>query len=163
MKAVPVQDGRNPRSMHNSVIIEGNLGAPPESRQVPRGDGTEQTVTDFVIYTTRVFKNSAGVLMEERVKTDCTVWGQQAQFVRDYLTTGRTVLVSGRLNDDSYIDKTIQPKRKVDGENRTRRRKVFVVCDNVEALPAFATKAELAARNGQATKVDNETGEVVPA
>ena len=84
----------------NKVILVGNLGRDPESREV--GDST---VCNFSIATTRAYKKKDGEKVEETEWHRIAVWGPQAKACAQYLTKGRQVYVEGRLQTRKYEDK----------------------------------------------------------
>lgn len=82
------------------MILVGNLGRDPESREV--GDST---VCNFSIATTRAYKKKDGEKVEETEWHRIAVWGPQAKACQQYLTKGRQVYVEGRLQTRKYEDK----------------------------------------------------------
>jgi single-strand DNA-binding protein len=101
----------------NKVMLIGNLTRDPEVRYTPKG----MAVTDIGIAVNRVFSASdGGEKREETTFVDVTLWGRQAEIAGQYLQKGRPVFIEGRLQLDSWEDKTSGQKRsklKVVGEN----------------------------------------------
>lgn len=82
----------------NKVILIGNLGRDPESREV--GDST---VCNFSIATTREwFDKKKNEKREETEWHRIAVWGKAAEACAKYLTKGRQVYVEGRLQTRKY-------------------------------------------------------------
>ena len=101
--------------MLNHIIIMGRLTRDPELRRT----GTGVAVASFTVAVDRDFgKNENGE--KETDFIDCVAWRNTAEFVSKYVTKGRMVVVSGRLQIRSWNDK--------DGN---KRRTAEVVADNV--------------------------------
>lgn len=91
--------------MLNVVVLQGRLTADPELRQTPQG----VPVCRFSIAVERAYRSG-----EER-KTDfinITAWRSSAEFVSKYFHKGSAILVEGRIQTGSYVDKDT-------GKNRT--------------------------------------------
>jgi len=100
----------------NKVMLIGNLTRDPELRFTPKGTA----VADVAIAINRIWNNEAGQRQEETTFVDITLWGRQAELAQQYLTKGRGIYVEGRLQMDTWEDKTSGQKRsklKVIGEN----------------------------------------------
>lgn len=100
--------------MINSIAIMGRLCADP----VYRTTGSGVSVCNFSIACERDFTGKDGGEKQTDF-IDCTAWRKTAEFVTKYFTKGRMIVISGRLQIDSYTDK--------DG---AKRRKAIVVADN---------------------------------
>lgn len=100
----------------NKVILIGNLTRDPEVRYTPKGTA----VSDISLAVNRITGGSDGVeRREETTYVDITLWGRQAELAQQYLTKGRPVYIEGRLQMDSWEDKSTGQKRsklKVVGE-----------------------------------------------
>lgn len=81
--------------MYQKLVLVGNLGADPESREV---GGT--TVCNFPLATNRKWNSKDGEKQEETTWFRISVWGKQAEACQRYLSKGRQVLVEGRLTAD---------------------------------------------------------------
>lgn len=81
---------------YQKIIIAGNLGRDPEMRYTPAG----QAVTNFSVATNRQYTNSNGEKIKETVWFRVSAWGRQAETVNQFLKTGSSVLVEGRLTPD---------------------------------------------------------------
>jgi len=100
----------------NKVILLGNLTRDPEVRYTPKGTA----VTDLGLAVNRTYTSDNGEKREEVTFVDVTFWGRTAEVAGEYLKKGRPVFVEGRLQLDSWDDKTSGQKRtklKVIGEN----------------------------------------------
>ena len=92
----------------NRVILIGNLTRDPEVKYTPGGTA----VTDIGLAINRYFtdKNS-NERKEETTFVDVTLWGRQAELAGEYLAKGRTVMIEGRLQLDTWEDKQSGQKR----------------------------------------------------
>src|SRR5436190_20383652 len=100
----------------NKVILRGNRARDPEVRYTPKGTA----VTDLGLAVNRTYTADNGEKREEVTFVDVTFWGRTAEVAGEYLKKGRPVFVEGRLQLDSWDDKTSGQKRtklKVIGEN----------------------------------------------
>lgn len=91
----------------NKVILMGNLTRDPETRTTPSG----QTVTGFGLAVNRTWKDASGNQQEAVSFIDCVAWGKAGEIMAQYLSKGRGVLVSGRLDQRSWDDKETGAKR----------------------------------------------------
>lgn len=85
----------------NKVILIGNLGKDPEVRHLEN----QQTVANFNVATTRVFKTKDGERKEETEWHRVVVWGKLAEIAEQYLKKGSGVYVEGRLQTKKWKDK----------------------------------------------------------
>ena len=126
--AVPIRRGR--KTMHaqtgfgglddrgniiSKVFLLGNLTRDPEVRYTPKGSA----VADLGIAVNRQYTLDNGEKREEVTFVDVTLWGRQAEVAGEYLKKGRSVFIEGRLQLDTWDDKTSGQKRsklKVIGE-----------------------------------------------
>jgi len=100
----------------NKVILLGNLTRDPEIRYTPKGSA----VCDLGLAVNRVYTLDSGEKREEVTFVDVVLWARLAEIAGEYLKKGRPVFVEGRLQLDSWDDKTSGQKRtklKVIGEN----------------------------------------------
>lgn len=91
----------------NQVTLMGNLTRDPELRQTPNG----QSVCSFSLALNRSYKDSSGEWQEMTDYVDIVAWGPLGERVAQYVTKGRPVLVSGRLQSSSWEQ---------DGKKRTK-------------------------------------------
>ena len=85
--------------MLNVITLQGRLVADPELRQTPQG----VSVCSFTIACDRNMAKQG----EER-KSDfinITAWRHTAEFVKRYFQKGSPVVLDGRLQVDSFVDK----------------------------------------------------------
>jgi single-strand DNA-binding protein len=100
----------------NKVQLMGNITRDPEVRYTPKGTA----VTDISLAINRSFNSDEGERREETTFVDITFWGRQAEVIGEYMKKGRPLYVEGRLQLDSWEDKTTGQQRsrlKVVGEN----------------------------------------------
>ena len=100
--------------MLNRVILMGRLTKDPELRHTQSG----LSVTSFSIAVDRSYKGQDGE--RETDFYDVVAWRSTADFVCNYLSKGRMVVVEGKLQTRSWQDKS--------GNNR---KSVEVVADSV--------------------------------
>ncbi len=86
----------------SKAIITGNLTRDPELRNTTTG----KTVCSFGVAVNRVYRDANGEQKEEVSFIDCSAWGRLAETIAQYGKKGNGVLVSGRLNQRSWEDKT---------------------------------------------------------
>ncbi len=102
----------------NQTTLMGNLTRDPELRQIPSG----QSVCSFSLALNRSFKGSDGNWQEATDYVDVVAWGPLGERVAQYVTKGRPVLVSGRLQSRQWEQ---------DGQKRS---KLEVVANDVTFL-----------------------------
>lgn len=105
--------------MVNKVILIGNLGQDPETRNTQGG----QTVCNLRVATTDKYKDREGAWVDRTEWHTVTVWGKQAEACGQYLHKGKQVYVEGRLQTRKWQDK--------EGKDRYSTE---VVADNVRFL-----------------------------
>lgn len=91
----------------NKVILMGNLTRDPEVRTTPSG----QSVANFSLAVNRTWKGQDGQMQDSVSYIDCVAWGKAGEIIAQYLSKGRPVLVSGRLDQRSWEDKETGGKR----------------------------------------------------
>lgn len=91
----------------SKVVLCGNLTKDPELRTTPSGT----QVCSFGIAVNRVFRDASGADNEKVSFFDCTAWGKQGETLARYMKKGNPLLVSGRLDQHSWDDKTTGAKR----------------------------------------------------
>lgn len=82
----------------NQVVLMGNLTRDPELRQIPSG----QSVCSFSLALNRSYKGSDGEWQEATDFVDVVAWANLGERVAQYVTKGRPVLVSGRLQSRQW-------------------------------------------------------------
>ena len=91
----------------NKVILIGNLTRDPEVRYTPKGTA----VAEIGLAVNRVYTTDSGEKREEATFVDVTLWGRTAEIAGEYLKKGRPVFIEGRLQLDTWDDKTSGQKR----------------------------------------------------
>lgn len=105
----------------NKVILVGNLTRDPQVRYTTGGTA----VAEIGLAVSRQwFDKQSNQRKEETTFVDVTLWGRQAEVAGEYLAKGRSVLIEGRLQLDSWDDK----------ETGQKRSKLRVVCENMTML-----------------------------
>lgn len=103
----------------NKVILLGNLTRDPEVKYTTGGTA----VAEIGLAVNRTWwDKQANQKKEETTFVDVTLWGRQAEVAGEYLAKGRSVLIEGRLQLDSWDDRETGKKRsklRVVGENMT--------------------------------------------
>lgn len=90
----------------NKVMIIGNVTRDPEVKYTPKGSA----VTDLGIAVNRTYK--VGEERKEEVTyVDVTLWGRLAEIAGEYCRKGKPVYIEGRLQLDSWEDKSTGQKR----------------------------------------------------
>jgi len=83
--------------MYNKIIIAGNLGNDPEMRYQANGS----PITNFSVATNRTWTDkNTGEQKKETTWFRVSVWGKQAETMKQYLRRGKQVIVEGRLKPD---------------------------------------------------------------
>ena len=96
----------------NNLVIGGNLGRDPETRQAG-----EHTVANFSLALT---KRRNG--QEETTWVEVECWNRTAELVGQHLTKGSGAIVTGRLRQQNWEDRNTGQKRS----------KLVVVADTVQ-------------------------------
>ena len=140
----------------SKAIITGNLTRDPELRTTPSGT----SVCGFSVAVNRVYKDSNGEQKEDVSYIDCSAWGKLGEMINQYAKKGSGVLVSGRLDQRSWEDKT-------DGKKRSRVEIVvedfnFVGAGNREGGSSYggSSSASSAAPVSEAIPDDIPEGEI---
>ena len=104
---------------NNVVHLIGRLGADPEPNQTRNNT----PVTNLSIATNRSWQDDRGERQEDTTWHDVTVWGGTAEACCKYLSKGRRVAVTGRIEKQEYTDR--------DGIDRTKR---VIIAQSVQFL-----------------------------
>jgi single-strand DNA-binding protein len=91
----------------NKVMLIGNVTRDPEVKYTPKGTA----VAEVGLAINRVYTPEGGEKREETTFVDITFWGRQAEIVGEYAKKGRPIYVEGRLQLDTWDDKTSGQKR----------------------------------------------------
>jgi single-strand DNA-binding protein len=104
----------------NKVILIGNLTRDPEVRFTPKGTA----VCDLSIAVNRKWRDDSGNTQEEVTYVEIAVWGKAAENCGQYLKKGSSACFEGRLQLETWDDKTTGQKRS----------KIKVVAEQVQFL-----------------------------
>jgi len=85
----------------NKVILVGYLGADPDMRYTPSGQG----VCELRLATSESWNDKNGQRQERTEWHRIVVWGKRAEICSKYLAKGRQVYVEGRIQTRNYDDK----------------------------------------------------------
>jgi single-strand DNA-binding protein len=85
----------------NKVILVGHLGADPDMRYTPSGQG----VCELRLATSESWNDKNGQRQERTEWHRIVVWGKRAEVCSKYLSKGRQVFVEGRIQTRNYDDK----------------------------------------------------------
>src|SRR5215210_6315609 len=91
----------------NKVMLIGNCTRDPEVRYTPKGTA----VAELGLAINRYFQGENGEKREETTFVDVTLWSRLAELAGEYLKKGKPVFIEGRLQLDSWDDKTTGQKR----------------------------------------------------
>jgi len=91
----------------NKVILMGNLTRDVEVRHT----AANLAIAKFGLATNRRWKTPEGETREETMFIDCEAWGKTAEFVSQYFSKGKSILIEGRLKLDQWEDKETKAKR----------------------------------------------------
>ncbi len=96
----------------NKVIVTGNLTRDAELRSTPSG---AQLLNVGIAVNDRRRNRQTDQWEDYANFFDCTMWGERAQKIAQYLTKGTKVAIEGRLHYSAWDDKnTGQRRSKVD-------------------------------------------------
>lgn len=87
--------------MLNSVVIQGRLTKPPETRFTQ----SQKPVASFTLAVDRDFGE------KETDFVSCVAWNKTAEFVQKYLDKGSMAIVTGRLQSRDWTDKEGQKRK----------------------------------------------------
>jgi len=88
----------------NKVILIGNLGADPQSRQLPDG----KTVTNLSLATSENWTDKNG---EKQTRTEwhkISIFGKGAEIAAKYMKSGSKVFIEGKLQTRKWEDQNGQ-------------------------------------------------------
>jgi single-strand DNA-binding protein len=85
----------------NKAILVGRLGADPDMRYTPSGQG----VCELRVATSESWNDKNGQRQERTEWHRIVVWGKRAEICSKYLAKGRQVYVEGRIQTRTYDDK----------------------------------------------------------
>jgi single-strand DNA-binding protein len=123
----------------NVVVLSGRLGADPEIRYSAKGN----MVANFSLAINEVWNDEEGNRQERTNWVSAEVWGRLAEVAQEYLHKGDSVILSGRLRQDTW-----------ENEDGGKRSKLKVVVRDLQ-LPPKGGKPEDA--KGEPQEADNDT------
>ena len=103
----------------NKVMLIGNLGKDPESKEM--GDGTK--MAKFPIATTETYKNRQGEKVSNTEWHNIVLWRGLAEVAINWLKKGDSVYIEGKLKTRSWED-----------ENGVRKYATDIQADNLSML-----------------------------
>src|SRR4051794_7368930 len=101
----------------NKVILVGNLTRDPQLKYLP----SQTAVAEFGIAMNRKWRDQQGQDREEVCFVDCAAFGKTGEFINQYFTKGKPILIEGRLKYDQWEDK----------QGGGKRSRLTVVAENV--------------------------------
>jgi single-strand DNA-binding protein len=147
----------------NKVILVGNLTRDPQLSYLP----SQMAVVEFGLAVNRRWRSQDNQQREETCFVDCRSYGRQAETINQHLAKGRSVLVEGRLQYDTWEGK--------DGVKRSKHRVIIERFQflgpaapgrapaGAAAAPEPAPSAETEAGNApEAPPVDEQGADDIP-
>ncbi len=104
---------------YNKVIMAGNLMRDPQMSYLP----SQTPVVEFGLAINRNWTGQDGQKREETCFVDCRCYGKQAEIFNQYMAKGRSVLIEGRLELDTW-----------EGKDGTRRSKHRILVERFQFL-----------------------------
>ncbi|MDH3285362.1 MAG: single-stranded DNA-binding protein [Acidobacteriota bacterium] len=92
------------------ITIVGNLGRDAELRYTPSGTA----LLEFSVATNEKWNDKDGNRKEHTQWFRATLWGKQAEALKQYLTKGKLVYVDGTLRAREYTDRENQRRTSLD-------------------------------------------------
>ena len=92
---------------YNKVFLMGNLTRDPQLKYLP----SQTAVAEFGIAMNRKWRDAQGQDREEVCFVDCSAFGKTGEFINQYFTKGKPILLEGRLKLDQWEDKQGGGKR----------------------------------------------------
>ena len=89
------------------AFVAGNLTRDPELRATPNG----AQVANFSIAVNRSYRGADGTQQDQVSYLECVAWGRLGETIAQYARKGTGMIVSGRLEQRSWEDKTSGQKR----------------------------------------------------
>lgn len=102
----------------NIAIVKGNLTRDPELKYTPKGTA----ICNISIAVNEVWYNEAKEKQEKVHFFEVTAWGNRAETISKYFHKGKPILVTGKLQQESWDDK----------ETGQKRSKVKIVMDSFD-------------------------------
>ncbi|HPY03795.1 MAG TPA: single-stranded DNA-binding protein [Spirochaetota bacterium] len=86
----------------NNVFIVGRLTRKPDLKYTP----LNTAVSSFTIANNKSYPSANGERKESVCFYNCVAWGKTGQTIAQYFEKGQKIIISGRLNQRSWTDKT---------------------------------------------------------
>ncbi|OGS44796.1 MAG: hypothetical protein A2539_04200 [Elusimicrobia bacterium RIFOXYD2_FULL_34_15] len=116
----------------SKVILMGNVTRDPEIRFGSSGTA----IASFSVGINRKYKIADGSLKEETCFVDITFFGKQAETCQKYVHKGDSIVIDGRLHQDSW-----------EGKDGQKRNKIGVIGERLHLMPK---------RTGKIAEADSE-------
>jgi len=100
----------------NKIILIGRLTKDPETKII---EETGRVLCKFILAVDRHFKDANGEKQADFIPV--IFWGKKAEIISEYMTKGRLISISGRLQTDHY-----------EASDGTMRYKAEVVADDFQ-------------------------------
>lgn len=113
----------------------GRLTRNADVRYAQKQDGTPNCIARFTLAVDRKFKQEG---QQSADFISCVAFGKQGEFVEKYLKQGSKVVVSGRIQTGSYVNKEGQKVYTTD-----------VITEEIEFAESKSNKDELPASEGE--------------
>jgi single-strand DNA-binding protein len=84
----------------NKVLLYGNVGKDPESKQI-----NQKTVTKFSLATNKTYTDSTGEKITETSWHSIVLWGKVAETASKYVKKGMSLIIDGEISYRSYENK----------------------------------------------------------
>ncbi len=120
----------------NTITVMGNLTRDPELRYTPSG----AAVANLAIAVSRKWKDRSDEWTEETSFFEVTTWNTLAENVAESLTKGARVIVTGRIEQQSW--------ETPDGEKRSA---VKIVADDIGPSLRWATATVIRAERSESS------------
>ena len=119
----------------NTVMIAARLTRDPELKALPGG----ASVCKLGVAHNKRFKTATGEDREETVFLNVTAWAKQGEWCAEHLKQGYPVIITGRLSQNSWTDKT-------SGENKTVTE---ITAHSVQSLTWDGSRGNTSAGGGE--------------
>lgn len=131
----------------NRVTLIGNLTRDVELKYTGKGTA----IADISIAVNRKWKDQDNQMKEETTFVDLTAFGKTAELAQQYLAKGSSCYFEGRLNLETWEDKTTQQKRT----------KMKVIIENMQFLGGkkeSGSQPQSAAKSGKEPQSADDDG-----
>lgn len=135
----------------NRVTLIGNLTRDVEVKYTGKGTA----IADISIAVNRKWKDQDNQMKEETTFVDLTAFGKTAELAQQYLSKGSSCYFEGRLNLETWEDKTTQQKRT----------KIKVIIENMQFLGSkkdSGNSPQSAAKSGNSPQSAADDDDSIP-